>query len=153
MRLPQKNENRQRAPGYQPTASPRAQKADASIVGYRFPKASRVLDRRKFLKIMKAGTKISGSSILIFFYRRNTGGLTRLGITVSRKYGKAHDRNFFKRLVREAFRQCRTQLPDGIELNVQPAGKDSSSYSLPAIMRDFLQFAQKVQPCKEKIRD
>lgn len=35
----------------------------------------------------------------------------KLGITVSKKFGKAHERNYFKRIVREAFRQQRHQLP------------------------------------------
>jgi ribonuclease P protein component len=52
--------------------------------------------------------------------RSNEGAMTRLGITVMRRYGKAHDRNRFKRIVRAAFRLCYQQLPTGIDLNVKP---------------------------------
>ncbi|ANH78727.1 Ribonuclease P protein component [Candidatus Chlamydia sanziniae] len=38
-------------------------------------------------------------------------GICKLGITVSKKFGKAHLRNYFKRIVREAFRHIRHELP------------------------------------------
>jgi len=53
-------------------------------------------------------------------YRQNSNGITRLGITVTKRYGIAPSRNRFKRIVREAFRLCRHQLPSGLDLNVKP---------------------------------
>lgn len=44
----------------------------------------------------------------------------RLGLSVSRKLGKAVVRNRWKRLIREAFRLTRRQLPDGVDLIVIP---------------------------------
>jgi ribonuclease P protein component len=45
---------------------------------------------------------------------------TRLGITVTRKYGNACTRNRFKRMVREAFRLSYQHLPQGLDLVVRP---------------------------------
>jgi ribonuclease P protein component len=66
-------------------------------------------------------------------FRHNSHGITRLGITVTKRYGKAHDRNRFKRIVREAFRLCRHDLPAGLDLNVKPR-----SQALNASTKDII---------------
>ncbi len=53
-----------------------------------------------------------------YTFRRN--GLPRLGITVPRKYGKAHDRNRFKRVLRAAFFHLTPQLPHGLDVHIRP---------------------------------
>lgn len=49
-------------------------------------------------------------------------GSVKLGITVTKKYGKAHDRNRFKRMVREAFRALPPDWAFSCEFVVRPKG-------------------------------
>jgi len=70
--------------------------------------------------------------------RKTGASLTRLGITVSKRYGKSHERNRFKRLVREAFRLCCAQLPSGYDINVKPRSAAHKAH-MPDIQTELLQ--------------
>lgn len=61
---------------------------------------------------------------------RNEVGFARLGISVGRRFGSAVARNRAKRVIREAFRQIRHELPPGLDLIVVPkAGQWESNPS------------------------
>jgi ribonuclease P protein component len=121
MRISQENENSQRASHCKSQKTDR-QKTAYHRVGLSFPKSLRLLFRRQFQKISKEGKRFAGKTI--YFQYQETAPIytdrTRLGITVSKKYGKAHDRNRFKRVVREAFRESYNDLPKGLSLHVSP---------------------------------
>jgi len=67
----------------------------------------------------------------------------KLGITVSRKFGKAHDRNRFKRVVREAFREIYHSLPQDLELNVLPR-KGNAHFSKQAVLVELQKLLAKI---------
>jgi len=81
----------------------------------RFPKGLRLRRRREFLSVQRSHHRFVTSHFIVYA-RRAAADAQRIGITVSRKVGKAHDRNRVKRLVREAFRRNRSHLPMGLSV-------------------------------------
>ena len=62
--------------------------------------------------------------MLLVYARENALAFSRLGVSVGRKLGNAVRRNRFKRLLREAFRIARADLPAGLDFVVIPRGPD-----------------------------
>lgn len=102
---------------------------------FHFPKAMRLLKRREFHRL-NYGKRLHGSFVIIDV-KSNKNSITRLGVTVSRHFGKSHERNRFKRLVRESFRLCRQLLPFQIDMNVKPR-PPAKQASMQDIMQDIL---------------
>lgn len=69
---------------------------------------------------------------------------TRLGVTVTRKVGKAVKRNRIKRLVREAFRRERRSLPEGLDM-VWVAKRDAIEMTFEGVVRDMRTLAERLQ--------
>ena len=57
---------------------------------------------------------------LLVYARENELPYTRLGLSVSRKFGGAVQRNLLRRLYREAYRLSRAEIPSGLDLVLIP---------------------------------
>jgi ribonuclease P protein component len=85
--------------------------------GEAFPKRFRLRKRREYLQAQRVGRRLTSPHFIVYA-RPNGSRRPRLGITVSRKVGKAHVRNRLKRLVREVFRRARQEFPSGMDFVV-----------------------------------
>lgn len=84
-----------------------------------FPKVYRLSNKYQFLRVIRQGKRHVGRYVILDIAKNNQS-TTRLGITVSRKYGNSVMRNRFKRLIREVFRRSRLNLPENIDIHVKP---------------------------------
>jgi ribonuclease P protein component len=71
-------------------------------------------------------------------------------LSVSKKFGRAHERNLFKRKIRESFRLNQSQLPAGLYLNLRPR-KWALKASFAELQKDFLQILTDIK--KNQLKD
>lgn len=83
----------------------------------RLRKLERLTERAQFLHVQRLGRRYSVESFVVYALP-NALGYSRLGITTSRKVGNAVRRNRWRRLIREAYRCNKPQLPIGYDLVV-----------------------------------
>ena len=99
--------------------------ADAAL-----PKEKRLAKRREFLRVYETGRKIF-SRYAVVFIAGNGLPHSRIGITATKKIGKAHVRNRLKRWTREVYRLQREPLGLDAKLldvvvNVKPNAADAT---------------------------
>ena len=111
----------------------------------RFPRSRRLTSRRQFLAIYAEGARAS-SPAFTFFGQPNGQDACRLGLTVTRKYGHATQRNRAKRVLREIFRRNRARLEPACDMviNVHPSFKTTSTADLERLfMSCFARIARR----------
>lgn len=109
------------------------------------PKQKRLAKRREFLHVYETGRKLF-SRFAVVFFAANALPHSRLGITATKKTGKAHTRNLFKRWTREVYRRHRESL--GIDargldvvVNIKP---NAATASFQDFERDLVRVLQRV---------
>jgi ribonuclease P protein component len=74
------------------------------VVDSGFDKKFRLLSASDFSELKVDSLSFKKPSLIIY-YKKNSFNQSRIGLSVPKKIGKAHDRNRLKRIIREYFRQ------------------------------------------------
>ena len=119
--------------------------AEAGSPSESLPKEKRLAKRREFLRIYETGRK-QFSRYAVLFFVPNGLAYSRIGITATKKIGKANVRNRLKRWTREVYRRRR-----------EPLGIDSRALDLVvnlkpnAAQATFLEFAQDLSKVLQRV--
>jgi len=119
-----------------PPASPRGERG--------VPAPRPTLNRRERLlaasgfRAVYAARARAGDGRLVAYARPNGRDVTRLGVSVGKRCGKAVGRNRVKRLLREAFRQARADLPRGYDVVLVTLGRDYTFEELDRRIRTLV---------------
>lgn len=85
----------------------------------RFPKRHRLRSQSEFDAVFFQNL-FAADKVLVIQAISNGLSYSRLGLLIGRKVGNAVQRNRWKRVIREAFRKQRNQLPSGMDFVVRP---------------------------------
>ncbi len=113
----------------------------------RFPKSVRLVSQVDFDRVFHEGV-VASDSVLVIHAVRGKQPWTRIGLSVSKRVGNSPTRNRWKRLIREAFRRQKTELPLGIDMVVRPKRGSVPDYELvfKSILKLAMQLDRKLKP-------
>ncbi|MCK9273515.1 MAG: ribonuclease P protein component [Syntrophales bacterium] len=80
-----------------------------------FGKKEKIRRRNDYQAVYQGGARLHSKSFIVVV-SPNQEGITRLGVTVSKKVGNSVKRNRIKRLVREFFRLNKDRMPHSTDI-------------------------------------
>ncbi len=116
----------------------------ANGVKYLFSKDMHVRKKWEFGKIRSLGSKYYGKYIC-FQHLIDPKHQTKIGLTVSKKFGDAVRRNLFKRRMREFFRQLAPSFNESVHINILPlqGSKTASFEEFSVDWKNFITYLAK----------
>jgi ribonuclease P protein component len=113
----------------------------------RFPRATRLKQRRDFAEIRQQGQRLANGCLIANWKLLAPGCQSRLGVVTSRKLGPAVVRSRARRLLRETFRLHQHDFREPIRI-VLVARSSIVGKKLPDVERDFLSAMQRANLLK-----
>ena len=112
----------------------------------RFPKSVRLVSQLDFDRVFHEGI-VASDSVLVIHAVRGKQTWTRIGLSVSKRVGNSPTRNRWKRLIREAFRRQKSELPIGIDMVVRPKRGAMPNYEhvFSSLLKLALQLERKLK--------
>lgn len=106
-------------------------------------KKYRLRKRREFNNTYRRGKSLA-NRCLVLVYRKNKLNITRVGFSISKKYGNAVERNRIKRRLREIYRKRMVEIRTGYDLIfiVRIGARGTSFAKLEHQMEDLLKRAK-----------
>jgi ribonuclease P protein component len=108
----------------------------------RFTKRERLRTRSDFIRVYRTGIRVSDDHFTLIA-SLNSSDTRRVGISIRKKIGKAHDRNRMKRLLREVFRRHKDRFPEGCDF-VMVVSSPPPTLTYSAFQKAILSLAQKL---------
>jgi ribonuclease P protein component len=108
----------------------------------------RLHKRRDFLRIYSQGKRIYTATLVAYFLQ-NKLDRPRLGVTVSRKIGKAATRTRIKRRIRELFRTTKSAGAPGFDIVVN-VRKAAARASFTTLQKDYLKALGRIERNTER---
>lgn len=115
---------------------------------YSLSKKERIRKNYEFQRVYGQGKKVV-SRYFVIYWMESEDTIRRLGVSASRKIGKAVKRNRAKRLTREVFRRNKYCLSPGVDL-VIVVRKGLEEQSYPAIEILFIHELNRIERSREK---
>ena len=102
---------------------------------FSFKKEERILKRAEFINLNINGARYYAKNFVVIL-KQNRSDITRLGITVSKRFGNSVKRNRVKRLIREFFRLNKQQIPKGYDIMII-ALKESNNFNFLKVKEEL----------------
>lgn len=112
-----------------------------------FPRSARLLRPADFTRVYGRRKSAAAGPIVVYAaVNRCADGRPRLGLSVSRRIGGAVERNRWKRVLREAFRAVRDDLPGGNDflIVVRSGRAPARAEAARALRESFVALARKI---------
>jgi len=146
--IPQKNVHEEWESHTQEAQKKRSEKTHSVSRVYTFTRLERLSRRKDIDNVLKNGEKVNSDYITVL-YLYNDMDVSRLCIIVGKKFGKAHERNRFKRYIREYFRLHKGEWKKCVDLIVIPRKSLASMFEnlryrdIEVMLDELLNFLKK----------